>query len=103
MIELTFPLLQDPIHGAQLAGEWGTREAFTSVVTTNLPMIFPLLKPSFKPLFGSALPSNKTNSKHPTGLRTVGKGGADLQDLVDRLREGMLLIMSRSRQVRRGL
>ncbi|EOO02314.1 hypothetical protein UCRPA7_2195 [Phaeoacremonium minimum UCRPA7] len=34
----------DPVNGAQLAGEWGTREAFVSVATTNLPMLFPLLR-----------------------------------------------------------
>ncbi|PMD63159.1 uncharacterized protein K444DRAFT_610027 [Hyaloscypha bicolor E] len=65
----------DPVHGAQLAGEWGTREAFVSVVTTNLPMIFPLLKSWLKPLFGSALSSTGAASKHPSGFRTIGGGG----------------------------
>lgn len=73
-IYLTLPGQQDPINGAQLAGEWGTREAFVSVVTTNLPMIFPLLKTWFKPLFGSALSSTGTASKHPSGFRTIGGG-----------------------------
>ncbi|KAH8790330.1 hypothetical protein F5882DRAFT_401308 [Hyaloscypha sp. PMI_1271] len=64
----------DPVHGAQLAGEWGTREAFVSVVITNLPMIFPLLKSWLKPLFGSALSSTGAASKHPSGFRTIGGG-----------------------------
>ncbi|KUJ24546.1 uncharacterized protein LY89DRAFT_634695 [Mollisia scopiformis] len=68
-------VIVDPVHGAQLAGEWGTREAFVSVVTTNLPMIFPLLKTWLKPLFGSALSSERTNTKHPSGFRTIGDGG----------------------------
>lgn len=68
-------VIVDPIHGAQLAGEWGTREAFVSVVTTNLPMISPLLKTWLKPLFGNALSSTGTASKHPSGFRTLGEGG----------------------------
>jgi hypothetical protein len=34
---------QDPINGAQLAGGWAVRETFVAVVTTNLPMVYPLL------------------------------------------------------------
>jgi hypothetical protein len=66
---------QDPINGAQLAGEWGTREAFVSVVTTNLPMLLPLLKAWFQPLLCSVLSSTGTASKqHPSGFRTIGGG-----------------------------
>jgi len=73
-IYLTLLNRQDPVHGAQLAGEWGTREAFVSVIITNLPMIFPLLKSWLKPLFGSALSSTGAASKHPSGFRTIGGG-----------------------------
>ena len=66
---------QDPVKGAQLAGEWGTREAFVAVVTTNLPMIFPLLKLWFTPLFDTALRSSQKTYKIPTGFRTIGGGG----------------------------
>jgi hypothetical protein len=38
-------------------------------------MIFPLLKTWLKPIFGSALSSAKTNTKHPSGFRTIGDGG----------------------------
>jgi hypothetical protein len=71
------PCPQDPINGAQLAGEWGTREAFVAVITTNLPMIFPLLKSLLTPLFGSVLRSSQKTYKMPTGFRTIGGGGGD--------------------------
>ncbi|TVY44868.1 hypothetical protein LOCC1_G006275 [Lachnellula occidentalis] len=70
----------DPVHGAQLAGEWGTREAFVSVVTTNLPMIFPLLKTWLAPIFGSVLYSRGTASKHPSGFQTIGGGDGNTTD-----------------------
>ncbi|KAH8653048.1 hypothetical protein BGZ60DRAFT_386899 [Tricladium varicosporioides] len=74
----TIFVITDPVNGAQLAGEWGTREAFVSVITTNLPMIFPLLKTWLKPLFGSALSSAQTPSKkYPSGFRTIGGGNGD--------------------------
>ncbi|KAJ2893054.1 hypothetical protein MKZ38_009074 [Zalerion maritima] len=69
-------VLVDPVHGAQLAGEWGTREAFVAVVTTNLPMIFPLLRIWLGPLIPSVLRSSqKAYIKTPTGFRTIGGGG----------------------------
>ncbi|EGE79720.2 hypothetical protein BDDG_02661 [Blastomyces dermatitidis ATCC 18188] len=64
----------DPIHGAELAGRWGTREAFVSVVTTNLPMMLPLVRMWLKPLLGSAIFSSRMPYKHPTGFRTIGGG-----------------------------
>ncbi|KAI0383381.1 hypothetical protein F5Y04DRAFT_33724 [Hypomontagnella monticulosa] len=68
----TIFVFTDPLNGAQLAGEWGTREAFVSVVTTNLPMIFPLLKTWLKPLFGSAFSSNRTPYHGRPVFRTIG-------------------------------
>jgi len=70
-------VLVDPVNGAQLAGEWGTREAFVAVITTNLPMIFPLLKLWLTPLFGSAMRSSQKTYKMPTGFRTIGGGGGE--------------------------
>lgn len=67
--------LQDTVNGAQLAGSWGTREAFVAVITTNLPMLFPLFRVWLAPLFGSALRSSKKSYKSPTGLVTFGGGG----------------------------
>ncbi|KFY93173.1 hypothetical protein V500_03873 [Pseudogymnoascus sp. VKM F-4518 (FW-2643)] len=70
----TIFVIVDATHGAELAGRWGTREAFVSVVTTNLPMIFPLVRAWLKPLFGSGFFSSHTPSKHPVGFRTIGGG-----------------------------
>ncbi|KAK2598064.1 hypothetical protein QQS21_005775 [Conoideocrella luteorostrata] len=69
-------VLVDPVNGAQLAGSWGTREAFVAVITTNLPMLFPLFRTWLTPLCGSALRSSKKSYKSPTGLVTFGGGGA---------------------------
>lgn len=68
-------VIVDDVHGAELAGRWGTREAFVSVITTNLPMIFPLIRTWLKPLLGSAIFSSHSPSKHPVGFRTIGGGG----------------------------
>jgi hypothetical protein len=73
--KLTVVCEQDPVNGAQLAGEWGTREAFVSVITTNLPIVFNLLKGWLKPFFGTLLSSTRdTTNKHPSGFRTIGGG-----------------------------
>ncbi|KAI1843998.1 hypothetical protein JX265_005820 [Neoarthrinium moseri] len=77
----------DPVNGAQLAGEWGTREAFTSVVTTNLPMLFPLIRAWFGPFFGSAFSSDKTPYNHATGFRTIGGSEHNTVDISSRRRE----------------
>ncbi|KAL8369780.1 hypothetical protein RB595_000220 [Gaeumannomyces hyphopodioides] len=84
----TVYVLVDPVNGAQLAGQWGTREAFTCVITTNLPMVFPLLRQWLGPLLPSFLRSSRYTSgntkkyKTPTGFRTIGgsdgKGGPGL-------------------------
>jgi hypothetical protein len=70
--------LQDPDHGGQLAAEWGTRETFIAVVTTNLPMIFPLLKTWLAPLLPSSLRSSSNNKAYKSpgsGFVTIGGGG----------------------------
>ncbi|KAF7114202.1 hypothetical protein CNMCM5793_007780 [Aspergillus hiratsukae] len=59
-------VLVDPIGGAQLAGEWGNREAFVAVVTTNLPMVFHLFKSWLSRLFGSAFGSSEKTYKFQT-------------------------------------
>ena len=35
-------ILTDPVNGAQQAGSWAVRETFVAVITSNMPMIFPL-------------------------------------------------------------
>ncbi|VUC35303.1 unnamed protein product [Clonostachys rosea] len=69
--------LKDPVNGPQLAGSWGIREAFTAVMTTNLPMIFPLFKTWLRPWFASALRSSEKayNYRTPNGFQTIGGGG----------------------------
>ncbi|KAH7139583.1 hypothetical protein B0J13DRAFT_596686 [Dactylonectria estremocensis] len=68
-------VLVDPVNGAALAGAWGTREAFVAVITTNLPLLFPLLRAWFTPLFGSMLRSSQKAYQTPSGFRTIGGGG----------------------------
>ncbi|KAI1739739.1 hypothetical protein F4680DRAFT_134352 [Xylaria scruposa] len=68
-------VIVDPVNGAQLAGEWGTREAFVAVFTTNLPMIFPLIKNWISPIFGSTIWSTqKSSSRSREGAQTIGGG-----------------------------
>ncbi|KAF4345063.1 integral membrane protein PTH11 [Fusarium beomiforme] len=69
-------VLIDPVHGAELAGAWGTREAFVAVMTTNLPILFPLFRVWLTPIFGSVLrSSHKTSYQYPSGFQTIGGGG----------------------------
>ncbi|KAL2864979.1 uncharacterized protein BJX67DRAFT_383200 [Aspergillus lucknowensis] len=62
-------VLVDPVHGAELAGAWGTREAFVAVITTNLPMIFHLLKGMVSRFLGTTLGSTDEGYKYrsPSG------------------------------------
>uniref|UniRef100_A0A0D2Y0K4 Rhodopsin domain-containing protein n=1 Tax=Fusarium oxysporum (strain Fo5176) TaxID=660025 RepID=A0A0D2Y0K4_FUSOF len=69
-------VLVDPVNGAELAGAWGTREAFVAVMTTNLPILFPLFRVWLTPIFGSVLrSSHKTSYQYPSGFQTIGGGG----------------------------
>ncbi|KAH8887628.1 hypothetical protein GQ53DRAFT_692894 [Thozetella sp. PMI_491] len=70
-------VLVDPVQGAQIAGAWGTRETFVAVVTTNLPMIYPLLRNWLKPFLGSTLNSSQKAYRTPTGFRTIGGGTSE--------------------------
>ncbi|KAF9697715.1 hypothetical protein EKO04_004516 [Ascochyta lentis] len=72
-------VIVDPVNGGQLAAEWGTRETFVAVVTTNLPMIFPLFKTWLAPLLPSTFRSSSNNKAYKTpgsGFVTIGGGGA---------------------------
>ncbi|PGH07329.1 hypothetical protein GX51_01873 [Blastomyces parvus] len=66
----------DPINGAQSAGSWAVRETFVAVITTNLPMIFPLMKRWLADVFGSLITSmrssKRTGNETPKDLRTYG-------------------------------
>lgn len=70
---------QDPAHGGQRAAEWGTRETFIAVVTTNLPMIFPLFKSWLYPFLSSTFRSTSNNKAYKLsegGFVSIGGGGA---------------------------
>ncbi|RAH51261.1 uncharacterized protein BO95DRAFT_510276 [Aspergillus brunneoviolaceus CBS 621.78] len=62
-------------NGASLAEEWGTRETFAAVITTNLPMVFHLLRTWLARAFGSAFQSSQKSYKSPSGFQTIGGGG----------------------------
>ncbi|KAF2124321.1 hypothetical protein P153DRAFT_351295 [Dothidotthia symphoricarpi CBS 119687] len=71
-------VIVDPTNGGQLAAAWGTRETFIAVVTTNLPMIFPLLKSWLAPFLSSTIGSSSNNKGHKrpgSGFVTIGGGG----------------------------
>ncbi|KAJ5288924.1 hypothetical protein N7478_001954 [Penicillium angulare] len=70
-------LLVEPDDGAQIADEWGTRETFVAVITTNLPMVFHILRIWLTKAFGSKFgSSHKTNYKSPSGgFKSIGGGG----------------------------
>ncbi|KAJ5414764.1 hypothetical protein N7509_001391 [Penicillium cosmopolitanum] len=72
-------LLVDPENGATVANEWGTRETFVAVITTNLPMVFHLFRTWLTRVFGSKFgSSHKTNYKTPSasgGLHTISGRG----------------------------
>lgn len=76
---LAHPLtaLQDPINGAQLAGEWGTRETFVATVTTNLPMLFQLFRSALNFLFGNRFGTTQNIYKSPSsGFPSYGAGNS---------------------------
>ncbi|OQE08230.1 hypothetical protein PENVUL_c010G08086 [Penicillium vulpinum] len=69
-------LLVEPENGAALADEWGMRETFVAVVTTNLPMIFHLFRIWLSKLLGSQFQfSTKTHKTPSNGFRSIGGGG----------------------------
>ncbi|CAN9377223.1 unnamed protein product [Alternaria alternata] len=71
---------KDPHNSAELTASWGTRETFIAIFTTNLPMIFPLLKNWFAPFLSSTIgSSNSKPQKPPPGsdFRTIGGGLGD--------------------------
>ncbi|KAH8434326.1 uncharacterized protein LDX57_011973 [Aspergillus melleus] len=68
-------VLVEPINGGQLSAAWGTREAFAAVITTNLPMIFHILRLWLNKAFGSAFASTGQTYKTPSGgFKTIGGG-----------------------------
>ncbi|GJP88411.1 hypothetical protein AnigIFM59636_003675 [Aspergillus niger] len=82
-------LLVEPNNGASIADEWGTRETFVAVITTNLPMVFHLLRTWLARGFGSAFQSSQRTYQLPSGglqntgggtTRRRGRGGTSSRD-----------------------
>ncbi|KAL0931393.1 uncharacterized protein CTRU02_214128 [Colletotrichum truncatum] len=81
-------IISDPVNGAQQAGSWAVRETFVAIVTTNLPMIFPLLRKWFSPVFGtitSTFSRTATRNKYGNTKRSdlPQPGSIKLDDVTD--------------------
>ncbi|TRX87955.1 hypothetical protein FHL15_011159 [Xylaria flabelliformis] len=74
-------IVTDPVGGAQTAGSWAVRETFVAVITTNLPMVFPLVSGWVKPIITSLARSvrsetyeKSTDGKFRRNVATFGGG-----------------------------
>ncbi|KAF6829305.1 hypothetical protein CMUS01_08225 [Colletotrichum musicola] len=81
-------IISDPVNGAQQAGSWAVRETFVAIVTTNVPMIFPLVRRWFSPIFGtitSTFTRTGTRNKYGNAKRSdlPAPGSIKLDDVVD--------------------
>lgn len=56
-------IITDEVNGAQLAGSWAVRETFVAVITSNMPMIFPLVNRWGKPMLSSFRTFSSTPGK----------------------------------------
>lgn len=80
---LIIHVTQDPINGAQQAGSWAVRETFVAVVTSNLPMIFPLISKLSRPVIGgirSLTSQGAKGSGYRSGSGDLKKGSFKLED-----------------------
>ncbi|KAK4125692.1 hypothetical protein N657DRAFT_591410 [Parathielavia appendiculata] len=70
-------IVTDPVNGAQKAGSWAVRESFVAVVTSNLPMITPLITRLFRPLIGTLVRSLSaaSSSSKPSSQSRSRDGG----------------------------
>ncbi|UKZ75632.1 hypothetical protein TrVFT333_003320 [Trichoderma virens FT-333] len=86
----------DTANGAQLAGSWAVRETFVAVVTTNLPMLVPLLKMLIGPFIGSILSSRRSTQKleDATPKDLVTFGGSSKKHIVGDVRMQDLKVWS---------
>ncbi|KAI8630336.1 hypothetical protein F5Y19DRAFT_429732 [Xylariaceae sp. FL1651] len=79
-------IVTDPVNGAQVAGSWAVRETFVAVLTTNIPMIFPLVHMVITPLFSSIKRSIRSSSYDRStdgnfrSIVTFGGGGGSGQN-----------------------
>ncbi|KAK3389147.1 hypothetical protein B0H63DRAFT_94846 [Podospora didyma] len=75
-------IVTDPVNGAQQAGSWAVRETFVAVVTSNLPMIFPLINRWGRPLLKSIQSITSQGGKHSGMSRSAdsNRGAFRLDD-----------------------
>ncbi|KAI6359556.1 hypothetical protein MCOR25_007006 [Pyricularia grisea] len=80
-------IVSDLKNGAFLAGSWAVRETFVAVITTNMPMLFPLFRRWLNPFLGrissrlgtygyrgkSTGASSRNLPPHQRAVQTVGK------------------------------
>ncbi|KAI6285016.1 hypothetical protein MCOR07_010945 [Pyricularia oryzae] len=80
-------IVSDSKNGAFLAGSWAVRETFVAVITTNMPMLFPLFRRWMNPCLGrissrigtygyrgkSTGASSRNLPPHQRAIQTVGK------------------------------
>lgn len=57
-------IVTDTVNGAQLAGSWAVRETFVAIVTTNLPLVFTLIKGWLGPLV-TRVTTGRSSQKDP--------------------------------------
>jgi hypothetical protein len=70
-------IVTNSVDGAQLAGSWAVRETFVAVVTTNLPLVFTLVKGWLGPLVtrvSTGRSSQKDTNGTPRITPTYGGG-----------------------------
>ncbi|GJC81028.1 hypothetical protein ColLi_03866 [Colletotrichum liriopes] len=80
-------IITNPVTGAQQAGSWAVRETFVAIVTTNIPMIFPLVRRWLSPIFGSITStlSRGTNNRYGNSKRSdlPAPGSIKLDDVTN--------------------
>ncbi|KAK6207742.1 hypothetical protein QIS74_12823 [Colletotrichum tabaci] len=79
-------IISNPVTGAQQAGSWAVRETFVAIVTTNIPMIFPLVRRWLTPIFGSITTtlSRGTNNRYGNSRSNLpAPGSIKLGDVTD--------------------
>ncbi|CAK7216060.1 hypothetical protein SBRCBS47491_002703 [Sporothrix bragantina] len=90
-------IVTNPVTGAQEAGSWACRETFVAVVTSNLPMIFPLIRRYGSPFF-SGLRSSMSKSK---SKNTGGNGTGNVTGGTGRSVQGIFVLEDKN--PRRGM
>ncbi|WYZ39797.1 hypothetical protein EsH8_IV_000138 [Colletotrichum jinshuiense] len=84
-------IITNPVTGAQQAGSWAVRETFVAIVTSNIPMIFPLVRRWLAPVFGSISSTvsrgtnNRNNNRYGNTKRSdlPAPGSIQLGDVAD--------------------